>query len=667
MVELNHRQRTIKVKIVYYGPAVGGKTTNLQVLHQNAQAERRGEMVSVHSAQDRTILFDLLPLKAAGFRGFDLRLQLAAVPGQAMYAATRRLVLKGADSVVFVANSAADRWDENVQSFREMADNLIAHQLDPASLPLVLQFNKRDLPEVTPIDFMERALNARKVPAIPAVALRGEGVLETFSSVLSATMEDLAVRYQVVDLGRGQPLMKWVKQALIDMFGATTLVPPSSPEAMEETRSAVFFPASSPELAPQDRRSLRIDLPEDALRMAAFGPNARANESLVDSYADVTSKMATEMAEMREQRERLRHWLDRMQEMTAAAHDLMAGQPREPILRLALEPLAEAAGSRFATMLAPGGEGPSIIAIRGLSEDPLLRMRTGRRVLERLLQEAEPRLHHGADSLDLGEALQESSPAFASVAAVPVRSASGPQALGLLYFTADDVLPGPPEIQQLRGLTGLLAPALELSIQQERARGDERGGELALLGLAAQRALEDLLASLTNLRDGVATARRDRSLTTTALAALGQLTPSLAEALGTTRALLALARGEAVEGEVAEVADVLAELEWAVEVLGQPEPVAVRADPVLLRLALASLADHLRGEDPRAEVQLRVSAAAGVVKLKLAPAVPESVKAVPDSDLRLQLVRRIVRQQGGSLAQEAEDGRTWTVLTLDPA
>src|SRR6185295_18514234 len=99
--------------------------------------------------------------------GFELRLELAAVPGQAMYAATRRLVLKGADSVVFVANSAADRWDENVQCFSEMTDNLVAHQLDPASLPLVVQYNKRELPEVTPIDFMERALNARKVPSFP--------------------------------------------------------------------------------------------------------------------------------------------------------------------------------------------------------------------------------------------------------------------------------------------------------------------------------------------------------------------------------------------------------------------------------------------------------------------------------------------------------------------
>src|SRR5512134_43573 len=127
MVELNHRQRTIKIKIVYYGPPVGGKTTNLQVLHGNASLERRGEMVSINSAQDRTILFDLLPLRAASFRGFEMRLQLLAVPGQAVYLATRRLVLKGADALVFVANSAADRWEENVQVFRVMTDSLLAH------------------------------------------------------------------------------------------------------------------------------------------------------------------------------------------------------------------------------------------------------------------------------------------------------------------------------------------------------------------------------------------------------------------------------------------------------------------------------------------------------------------------------------------------------------
>lgn len=657
MVELNHRQRTIKVKVVYYGPAVGGKTTNLQVLHANANPARRGELVSIHSAQDRTILFDLLPLKAAGFRGFDLRLQLAAVPGQAMYAATRRLVLKGADSVVFVANSAADRWDENVQSFREMADNLIAHQLDPASLPLVLQFNKRDLPEVTPIDFMERALNARHVPAIPAVAVRGEGVLETFGAVLAATMEDLAVRYQVVDLGRGQPLQKWVQQALIDLFGGTTLAAGSAAEGAGAPRPESFLPAA--ELPAEDRRSMRVDLPEDALRLAAFGPSARANESLVESYADVTTRMGAELSDLRDQKERLRRWLDQLHRLVGAAHDLMAGQPREATLRQALEPLIDAAGSRHGSLLVPAeGELPRPIALRGLQEDPLLRLSSGRRILERLLHEAEPRLHHSADSLDLGEALQEGSPSFVAVASLPLTAPAGPQALGLFYFSGDEVLPGAGEMAQLKALASVLSPALQLSAQQDRGRSADRSGELALMGLAALRGLEDVLAGLLELRDGLAAVRRDPSFSNRVLSALGQVTPGLVGALDVARALLAFGRGEPPPGEVAELADILPALP-GVDVSTEPPPPAVRADPALLKLALTSLADHLRGGDGRGRVAVRVKAKGGQVKVKLAGAVTRA------ADLRVALAERILEQQRGTLGQEVEDGRPWTVLTLN--
>ncbi len=131
MVEFNRQERIVKVKIAYYGPAVGGKTTNLKVLYDRARGGRRGEFVSVNSQQDRTILCDLLPLKSGGFRGFDLRFQLAAVPGQAIYAPARRVVLRGSDGVVFVANSATDRFHENVQAFRELQGHLLAQQLDP--------------------------------------------------------------------------------------------------------------------------------------------------------------------------------------------------------------------------------------------------------------------------------------------------------------------------------------------------------------------------------------------------------------------------------------------------------------------------------------------------------------------------------------------------------
>src|SRR5258708_4539464 len=238
MVELNHRERTIKVKIVYYGPPGRGKTTNRQVRPQHAVAARRGEMISINSAQDRTILFDLLPLKTAGFRGFDLQLQVLAVPGQAMYAATRRLVLKGADSLVFVANSAVDRWEENLHSYREMTQNLLTHHLDPASMPLVLQYNKRDLPEIMEVETMDRALNGRKVQSIPAVAVRGEGVLETFSAILLQTIRDLATRYAILEAKGGQPATQWTQQAVAGMFGTTTLASKTIRQPAEQTRPA---------------------------------------------------------------------------------------------------------------------------------------------------------------------------------------------------------------------------------------------------------------------------------------------------------------------------------------------------------------------------------------------------------------------------------------------
>src|SRR5262245_11001792 len=266
MVELNHRDRTIKIKVVYYGPPVGGKTTNLQVLHQHASGPRRGEMISINSAQDRTILFDLLPLKTPGFRGFDLRLQILAVPGQAMYAATRRLVLKGADSLVFVANSAVDRWDENIASFREMTQNLLTHHLDPAAMPLVFQYNKRDLPQVMDLEFMDRAMNVRKADSIPAVAVRGEGVLETFAAILMRTIQDLSRRYSILDTTKGQPAWQWTQQAVENMFGTTTIVsdkplikeepPPAPPSVLVPPMPAApLAPAAHPSAAPTAPRS----------------------------------------------------------------------------------------------------------------------------------------------------------------------------------------------------------------------------------------------------------------------------------------------------------------------------------------------------------------------------------------------------------------------------
>ncbi|MGH9391490.1 MAG: GTP-binding protein, partial [Vicinamibacteria bacterium] len=188
MVEINHKERFLRVKILYYGPAAGGKTTSLQMLHRHARADRRQELVSVNTAQDRTILFDLLPLSTPAFRSYELRFQVVAVPGQKFYGATRKMLLKNTDSIVFVANSATDRWQENLQSMKEMTEYLLDHGIEPSSIPMVFQYNKRDLPDTTDHKIMERGLNARGAPSFESVATEGRGVLEAFGAMLERTM-----------------------------------------------------------------------------------------------------------------------------------------------------------------------------------------------------------------------------------------------------------------------------------------------------------------------------------------------------------------------------------------------------------------------------------------------------------------------------------------------
>ena len=168
-MELNHAGRSIRATILYYGPALCGKTTNLQVLHRLAVSARRGDLISVNTMQDRTLLCDLLPLKSSGFRGYELQVRLMAVPGQSMYAVSRKVALRAADAVVFVANSAHDRLHENIQSMREMKE-YIAGAGTSSPMPTVVQYNKRDLPEVTSAEDLSHALGVPAGVAIPAVA-----------------------------------------------------------------------------------------------------------------------------------------------------------------------------------------------------------------------------------------------------------------------------------------------------------------------------------------------------------------------------------------------------------------------------------------------------------------------------------------------------------------
>jgi mutual gliding-motility protein MglA len=192
---VNYSTREITCKIVYYGPGRSGKTSNLQYVHAFVPEERKGPMVSLATETDRTLFFDFLPLDLGTISGFRTRMQLYTVPGQVYYNATRKLVLRGADGVVFVADSQREQFDENVESLRNLHENLLEENIEMRAFPMVMQYNKRDLPGVMPIADLDDALNFRSVPSFPAAAVSGEGVFDTLKSVSQLVLQNLSRRF----------------------------------------------------------------------------------------------------------------------------------------------------------------------------------------------------------------------------------------------------------------------------------------------------------------------------------------------------------------------------------------------------------------------------------------------------------------------------------------
>jgi signal recognition particle receptor subunit beta len=192
---VNYSTREITSKIVYYGPGRSGKTTNLQYIHGQVPEDRRGRMVSLATETDRTLFFDFLPLDLGTISGFQTRFQLYTVPGQVYYDATRKLVLQGADGVVFVADSQRAQRDENVESFRNLQVNLLEQGVDPRTIPIVLQYNKRDLPDVMGMEEMDDLLNYRDLPRFEAQALGGIGVFDTLKGISELVLRRLSQRF----------------------------------------------------------------------------------------------------------------------------------------------------------------------------------------------------------------------------------------------------------------------------------------------------------------------------------------------------------------------------------------------------------------------------------------------------------------------------------------
>lgn len=253
MVQFNFSERTIKAKVVYYGPPQSGKTTNLEQIHRITDPEGANRLISLNTAQDRTLFFDLLPFSLGTVSGYDFKIQLYTVPGQVQYNATRRVVLAGADAVVFVADSQKSMARENQLAFENMKVNLLANRLVPEKVPLVLQYNKQDLDSLLPRAELDRALNFWGRPAFPAVAARGEGVMDTFVAVVKDMLAAIAVKYNLKEKGLDpEAVPEIVTQAFNELLrrssqaGALPPLEPAPPAAAAPRPSppAVVAPAA---------------------------------------------------------------------------------------------------------------------------------------------------------------------------------------------------------------------------------------------------------------------------------------------------------------------------------------------------------------------------------------------------------------------------------------
>jgi signal recognition particle receptor subunit beta len=191
MTFINYASREINCKIVYYGPGLCGKTTNLQHIFESTAPQARGKLISLATETDRTLFFDFMPLELGTVRGFKTRFHLYTVPGQVFYDASRKLILKGVDGVVFVADSQEERMDANVESLYNLEENLQAQGYDLMKLPYVLQLNKRDLPNIIPVDELAAELRRKEEPVVEAVAASGDGVFDTLKAVAKQVLTEL--------------------------------------------------------------------------------------------------------------------------------------------------------------------------------------------------------------------------------------------------------------------------------------------------------------------------------------------------------------------------------------------------------------------------------------------------------------------------------------------
>lgn len=415
MAQWNQIDKTLHTKIVYWGPALGGKTTNLQQIHAITDPGDENRLISINTASDRTLFFDLLPLEMGRVLGHTLKVQLYTVPGQVRYDATRRVVLSGADAVVFVADSQRGKGAENRGAWDNLRANLKVNGLDSASMPVVVQFNKQDVADCLRPEQIEATLQSGMV-GIPASALRGRGVLETFQTAVLAMIKRLTIltgrrraedmraveeqvarafeRFQPTGSPGARSGLHLDSSVVVGTGQTAEAAPAPSLNAMHPPEPSGSEPvATAADSGTGSERASGVPAPEP--RLSSF-PTVRLPESGVDDDLLLRSLKATlgiaeQFGEMRDIKNKLTRRVSELESLQTLAHELASRTSREEILIGLADAALTIPGARASSILMrqEGGTGMVDVVVRGALRDPLLEG-GGTSTVETMFHDGEP-------------------------------------------------------------------------------------------------------------------------------------------------------------------------------------------------------------------------------------------------------------------------------------
>ncbi len=366
MVFFNYALRKLNAKIVYYGPGLCGKTTNLVWIHDNFEGGERGKMISLATEGDRTIFFDLLPIEIGSIRGMDVTLQLYTVPGQVHYNSTRQLVLRGADGVVFVGDSQRTMQSSNIDSFKNLQENLLLQGISLDGFPHTLQFNKRDLKDLVPVEELDDELNVYRAPIFESVATEGIGVQETLEGIVKLVMRSLRDRYEGATTGARTP---GVEDSAVSRASVSVPKTPPEPTAVPTPESPPVAPSAPPPPADQPPAAAappvgQVFSPEAGAETADFSKTHGPETFEGAATGGFEDEVATAVYDLGD-------------EETGALQNL--GRPSQPDMPAAMEPETPAAASSpdhgMGSTVTDSSPPPSVLEVGGdpfaeISSDP---------------------------------------------------------------------------------------------------------------------------------------------------------------------------------------------------------------------------------------------------------------------------------------------------------